>query len=76
MSFRRELRELFTKSDESVVINFVAAAFPNDAVKRESWTTLFCAYALRSPGPGTVSFSLNFSTNSHLETYVVVANQG
>ena len=40
----RELRELFTKSDESVVINFVAAAFPNDAVKRESWTTLFCAY--------------------------------
>ena len=40
----RELRELFTKSDESVVINFVAAAFPNDAAKRESWTTLFCAY--------------------------------
>ena len=40
----RELRQLFTKSDESVVINFVAAAFPNDAVERESWTTLFCAY--------------------------------
>ena len=39
----RDLRKFFTKSDESVVINFVAAAFPNDAVERELWTTLFCA---------------------------------